>query len=92
MTAPAVLWTVEPKPERDEPVKIDLDPHVAFRAWLRVDPDGDPSLCADCGHPLPGHHRPFGEQTHRGSRGGVPYVCRVERCGCRIKRSASASS
>ena len=30
----------EPEPaERDEPVKIDLDPEVALRALLKVDPD-----------------------------------------------------
>ena len=28
--------------ERDEPVKIDLDPEVALRALLKVDPDSDP--------------------------------------------------
>jgi hypothetical protein len=30
----------EPNPdERDEPVKIDLDPELALRALLKVDPD-----------------------------------------------------
>lgn len=28
--------------ERDEPVKIDLDPEVALRALLKVDPDAPP--------------------------------------------------
>ena len=33
----------EPEPaERDEPVKIDLDPEVALRALLKVDPDSEP--------------------------------------------------
>jgi hypothetical protein len=28
--------------ERDEPIKIDLDPEVALRALLKVDPDSEP--------------------------------------------------
>lgn len=28
--------------QRDEPVKIDLDPEEALRALLQVDPDSDP--------------------------------------------------
>jgi hypothetical protein len=29
--------------ERDEPVKLDLDPEVALRALLKVDPDAPPA-------------------------------------------------
>ncbi len=32
----------EPLAARDEPVKIDLDPEVALRALLEVDPDSEP--------------------------------------------------
>jgi hypothetical protein len=31
------------KDERDEPVKIDLDPEVALRALLKVDPEAPPA-------------------------------------------------
>lgn len=37
--------SAKPEPassERDEPVKIDLDPEVALRALLQVDPDAPP--------------------------------------------------
>lgn len=35
--------TGKPEPaERDEPVKIDLDPEVALRALLKVDPGAPP--------------------------------------------------
>jgi hypothetical protein len=30
------------KDERDEPVKIDLDPEDALKALLKVDPDSEP--------------------------------------------------
>jgi hypothetical protein len=33
----------KPKDERDEPVKIDLDPEDALKALLRVDPDAPPA-------------------------------------------------
>lgn len=37
----------KPKPgERDEPVKIDLDPELAIRALLEVDP-GSPTASRD---------------------------------------------
>lgn len=29
----------KPAPDRDEPVKIDLDPEEALKALLKVDPD-----------------------------------------------------
>jgi hypothetical protein len=33
----------EPEPsERDESIRIDLDPEVALRALLQVDPDSEP--------------------------------------------------
>jgi hypothetical protein len=32
----------KPDPKRDEPVKIDLDPEVAFRALMKVDPNAEP--------------------------------------------------
>jgi hypothetical protein len=32
----------KPKHDMDEPVKIDLDPEVALRALLKVDPDAEP--------------------------------------------------
>lgn len=32
-----------PRDERDEPVKIDLDPEEAMKALLKVDPDGPPA-------------------------------------------------
>jgi hypothetical protein len=31
------------KPERDEPVKLPLDPETALRALLAVNPDDEPS-------------------------------------------------
>jgi hypothetical protein len=31
------------KDERDEPIKIDLNPEVALRALLKVDPDAPPA-------------------------------------------------
>jgi hypothetical protein len=31
------------KDERDEPVKIDLDPEVALKALLKVDPEAKPA-------------------------------------------------
>jgi len=33
----------KPNPERDERVKIPLDPVVTLRALLAVDPDGEPA-------------------------------------------------
>lgn len=35
--------------ERDKPVKIDLDPEVALRALLKVDPDAEPVGGRDAG-------------------------------------------
>jgi hypothetical protein len=36
------LMAPKPDPKRDEPVKIDLDPEVAFRALMKVEPDSEP--------------------------------------------------
>jgi hypothetical protein len=33
-------------PERDEPIKIDLDPEVALRALLEVDPEDEPVVAS----------------------------------------------
>jgi hypothetical protein len=33
----------QPKPEKDEPVKVPLDPEEALRALLQVEPDEAPS-------------------------------------------------
>ena len=37
----------EPLAERDEPVKIDMDPEEALRALLQVDPDSEPVAADD---------------------------------------------
>jgi hypothetical protein len=39
----------KPKPERDEPVKIPLDPETALRALLAVDPEDEPVILAEAG-------------------------------------------
>lgn len=33
----------KPNPDRDEPVKLPLDPETALRALLAVDPDDEPA-------------------------------------------------
>lgn len=47
-----------PKLDPDEPVKIDLDPELALRALLKVDPDAKPvpqdEPLKDQGDPLTG--------------------------------------